>query len=342
MVFAVADRVAAAKASMVHRGAVTVRVRFRRLSGTSFLNSGRYVFAQSGFTGSAISRGVITDERTGKSTRLMFPGGCSPDAMGVGALVLSCESGLTRTQQIYDIATGQTRVFAPNPSFAQPPPEGACSAGPVPGTPTPRVVSIGTRWLGLDLGSGDARSFDRFGFQDRQSGRALCDLANAHVTVDLNSAALTGRPCSPLTVPVLHRPFGGESAGSLTALGDGFELAAGANSYLERCGTRLHEFLTSNQYQASSPIGIQCAAVACSPPENSNVIVWSGRGTILGVWLPSRQRFTISVPDSVDPSHGTAAQYEVGLTTRHLYLSTLTHLWQAPIPARSPRSRRSR
>jgi hypothetical protein len=196
--------------------------------------------------------------------------------------------------------------------------------------------------VGLDAGSPDARSFDRFVFQNRQTGQALCDPAGAHVTIDLNSAALTGRACSPLTVPVLRRSFGGERAGSLTALGDGFELAAGANSYLEQCGTRLHEFLTSNRYQASSPVGIQCPAVACSPPANSHVIVWPGRGRILGVWLPSRQRFMISVPDSVDPSHGTDAEYEIGLTERHLYLSTLTHVWQAPIPTQPVESRRPR
>jgi hypothetical protein len=340
MVFAASDRVAMTNASTGHHGSLTVRLRFRRLSGTVFLNSERYVFARSGFTGSAISRGVLIDDRTDKRRELMFPPGCAPEAMGAGALALFCDSGLTGTQRIYDITTGQTRVFTPAPSLDQP--DGVCGAGAVPGSPIATVVALGTRWAGLDAGSPDARSFDRFVFQNRQTGQVLCDPAGAHVTIDLNSAALTGKACAPLTRPVLRRPLGGQGAGSLTALGDGFELAAGANSYLERCGTRLHEFLTSNRYQASSPVGIQCPAVACSPPANSHVIVWPGRGRILGVWLPSRQRFTISVPDSVDPSHGTDAQYEVGLTARHLYLSTLTHVWQAPIPAQPAESRRPR
>ena len=340
MVFAASDRVAVANASTGHHGSLTVRLGFRRLSGTVFWNSERYVFARSGWTGSAISRGVLIDDRTDKRRQLTFPPGCSPDAMGAGAVALSCDSGLTRTQRIYDITTGQTRVFTQNPSLVQP--DGVCGAGALPGSPIATVVALGTRWVGLDAGSPDPRSFDRFVLQDRQTGQALCDPAGAHVTIDLNSAALTGKPCSPLTVPVLRRTLGGQGAGSLTALGDGFELAAGANSYLERCGTRLHEFLTSNRYQASSAVGIQCPAVACSPPANSHMIVWPGRGRILGVWLPSRQRFMISVPDSVDPSHGTDAEYEVGLTERHLYLSTLTHVWQAPIPTQPVESRRPR
>ena len=340
MVFAASDQAAVAKASTGHHGPLTVRLRFRRLSGTVFLNSERYVFARSGWTGSAISRGVLIDDRTGMRRQLTFPAGCSPQALGAAALALLCDSGLSRTQRIYDIATGQTSVFTPNPSLAQP--DGVCGAGAVPGSPIATVVALGTRWVGLDAGSSDARSFDRFAFQNRQTGQALCDPRGAHVTLDLNSAALTAKACSPLTVPVLRRPLGGQGAGSLTALGDGFELAAGTNSYLERCGTRLHEFLMSDRYQASSPVGIQCPAVACSPPANSRMIVWPGRGRILGVWLPSRQRFTVPVPDTVDRSRGTSAQYEVGLTERHLYLSTLTHIWQASIPtqpadARGPR-----
>jgi hypothetical protein len=107
---------------------------------------------------------------------------------------------------------------------------------------------------------------------------------------------------------------------------------SGTKSYLERCGTHLHEFLTSNRYQASSPVGLQCPAVACSLPANRHLIVWPGRGSVRGVWLPSRQRFVIPVPASVDPSRGAGATYEVGLTAGHLCLSTLTHVWQAPLP----------
>jgi hypothetical protein len=342
MFFAGADRVAAANGTTGHRGPVTVRLRFKRLRGTVFLNSDRYVFVRSGDTGSAASRGVLIDDRTGRRRQLTFPAGCFPKSIGGGALALLCDSGLTRTQEIYDISTGQTHAFTPNPLFAAPPPGGACGADALPGSPTPDLVALGTRWVGLDLGSFDPRSFDHFAFQNRLTGQALCGPPSAHVTIDLNSAALTGKPCSPLTVPVLQRFLGGEGAGSLTALGGGFELAAGPNSYLERCGTHLHEFLTSNHYQASSPVGYQCAAVACAPPANSHVIVWPGRGRILGEWVPSRRRFTISVTDSVDPSHEPGVPYEVGLTQRHLYISTLTHVWQAPIPTQPEHSRQPR
>lgn len=327
-------QVAAAKSAAGHRGVVTARVAFRRVPGTWFWNSERYVLARSATADGSSSRGVLIDDRSGQRRQLVFGDGCSPEAIGAGVVALGCDSGLTRTQRIYDIATGETSTFTQSPSLAQPPLADACGGAPTPGLANGTVVAIGTRWVALDMGSADPRSFDRFAFQTRQTGQAQCDPAGARVTIDLNSTELAAKVCSPLTVPVLRRPFGGQAVGSLTALGDGFELAAGANSYLERCGTRLHEFLTANRYQASDPVGIQCPAAACSLPAGRHVIVWPGRGTVQGMWLPSRQRFAIPVPAGVDPSHGTDASYEVGLTGRHLYLSTLVHLWRAPIPAR--------
>lgn len=341
MAFAASDRVAAASASTGHRSPVTVHLRFRRMSGTVFFNTERYVFAKSGMSGPAISRGVLTDDRTGQHRQLTFAAGCSPIAIGAGALVLLCDSGLTRTQQIYDIATGQTRALTPDPLLGTPAPEGVCGAGSPPGPGVPPAVALGTRWVGLDIGGFDPHTYEQFAFQNLQTGQARCDPAGAHVTIDLDSAGLTTKPCAPLTVPVLHL-LGGVGAGSLTPVGDGFEVYAGANSYLERCGTHLHQFLTSNHYQQSSPIGVQCAAVACPPPANAHAIIWPARGRVDGVWLPSRQRFTIPVPTSVDRFPGFDSDYEVGLTKRHLYLSTLTHVWQAPIPTQPARSRRPR
>lgn len=336
------NQLAAAKTSTGHSGTVTARVQFRRVPGTFFMNSDRYVLARSSTASGTGSRQVLIDDRTGQHRQLAFPDGCTPDAIGVGAVALVCESGLTQSQQIYDIATGQTQTFTPSPALAQPPLDAGCGSAVSAGAAYVNVVAIGTRWVALDMGSMDPRSFDQFAVQNRQTGQAQCDPPRAHVTIDLNSTKVTRKVCPPLTVPILSRPPGGQAAGSLTALGDGFELAAGANSYLERCGTRLHEFLTSNRYQASSPVGVQCPAVACSLPADRHVIVWPDRGTVHGMWLPSRQRFTIPVPASVDPSHGTDVTYEVGLTGRHLYLSTITHLWQAPLPTPNARAKRAR
>jgi hypothetical protein len=264
----------------------------------------------------------------------VFGDGCVPETIGPGAVALTCDSGLTRTQEMYDIATGQTRTFVPSPSLAQPPLSDACGSLIAQGAvSSASVVSIGTRWVALDTGSFDPHSFEQFAVQDRQTGQARCVPSDAHSTVDLNSTEPTRKVCSPLTVPVVRFSLAEHGFGSIAPLGDGFELVAGANSYLERCGTRLHEFLTSNRYQDSSPVGIECPAVACTLPANRHVIVWPGRGTVRGIWLPSRQRFTIPVPVTVDPSHGADASYQVGITGRHLFLSTLTHLWQAPIPA---------
>ncbi len=182
-------------------------------------------------------------------------------------------------------------------------------------------------------------------FQSLRTGQAIADPSGGSTTVNLDSPGLTEKVCTPLTVPrVSFSPYG-DRPGSLTPAG-AFEIAAGnGGAYLERCGSHLHEFLTAgvlSRSAAPSESTAGCASLACPPDANAHAIIWEApAGRLSGIFLPSRQRFSIPVPARVDPSLGIGADYQLALTTTTLYLNVGARpghrgIWTIPAPTPPP------
>lgn len=304
---------APAKAAARNHRTITLRAKFTPVPGVWFMNSSRYVFISTG-----LGTGVVIDDRTGRQTALTLPSGCeSLSTIGGPWLVLGCSP----RQELYKMATGQTTPFVPSPALEQPP-ISLCSViacGPVGG-----IVKIGSDWAELVLANSDPEHIlDQFAFQNLQTGQAVANPAGGTTTVDLNSPALAEKVCAPLRVPTWRRVYG-QAPGTLTPIGRGFEIADGNNSYLERCGTHLHQLLGSD-------LSYNCAPPACGPTGNPHLVVFgepqtrTGSFRVDGMFLPSRQRFAIPIPTQV------AGQ--VGLAARHLYLGGEgTGIWTTPIP----------
>lgn len=335
--------VLAAQASAMHASSaqpgITLRPRFERVrspSTTSFLNSSRWVFADTGS-----GTGVLIDDNTGRQRSLSFASACRPLALGASTLALTCTSGSPAPdiQQLYDIPTGQTSTFTASPALTQSPFYDNCIGSEI---CPPEIEQLGSRWVALDIGKEDYHTLDRFVFQNLQTGQVASDPARPDTTVNLNRTGLTQGVCRPLAVPTFHGPYDNQP-GSLTPIGNGFEIATAPNAYLERCGTHLHRFLTSLAYTNANPNRNRCAAVVCPPAANPRVVVWASpppSNQIHGIFLPSLQRFSIPVPTRIDPSDGTNDEYGVGLTAHRLYLSSGTRLWSTPAP--TPPATRSR
>ena len=299
---------AQANGAKVKPATITLWAKFTPvLPGMWFMSSNRYVFISTGQ-----GTGVVIDDQTGRRTALTLPSGCGAAQVGGPWLVLGC--GPDSAERLYDMATGQTTPFVPSPALQQPPfcPITAC--GPVGG-----IVRIGNDWAELGLPDGDPEHvLDQFAFQNLQTGQAVVDPTGATTTVNLDSPALADKVCAPLTVPTWRRVYG-QAPGTLTPIGGGFEIADGNNSYLERCGTHLHQLLESD-------LPYNCAPPTCGPTGNPHVVVF-GTGSFLidGMFLPSRQRFSIPIAQNV------AGQ--IGLAARHLYLGGEgNRIWTTPIP----------
>jgi hypothetical protein len=223
------------------------------------------------------------------------------------------------------MATGHTTPFAPSPALEQPPicPITTCRPGG-------GIVRIGNDWAEVDLPQGDlGHVLDRFAFQNLQTGHAAVDPTGGTTTVNLNSPALAEKVCAPLKVPTFSTAYD-RTPGTLTLIGGGFAIADGDNSYLERCGTHLHELLASY-------LRYYCAPPGCPPVGNAHLVAWEdeariGSGArIDGMFLPSRLRFSIPLPKSVGGG-------QLGLAARHFYLSGGSGIWSTPIP-RPPKPR---
>jgi len=137
--------------------------------------------------------------------------------------------------------------------------------------------------------------------------------------------------CRPLSVPAVSTAY--DSGWGSLSFDAGFAIASGTGgAYLERCGSRLHEFLTF-----TAPASGDCPHLACAPVSNSREIIWqSASGRLSGIFLPNRQRFTIPVPENVDPLAGGFANdhlYTLALTSTRLYLLTPENgIWSTPAP----------
>jgi len=292
---------------------------FQRVPGSYLAASDRYVvIAGPPF---AVDTGVLIDGRTGHRTMLSRPGcGQRLPVLGGPWIAFSCGSGSSQASLLYNISTGQSQPFTSTSPYQD------CTSNCLP------IAAIGADWVALETPPGDPHDLPSFEFQNLNTGETRGDPTNSRTTVDLDSPQLAEKVCRPLAVPAVSNAYS-SGWGSLT-FDDGFAIASSnGGAYLERCGSHLHEFLTF------TPPTTGCPHLACPPAENSQAIVWeSAAGRLGGIFLPSRQRFTIRVPANVDPqgaSGGFARDdpYTLALTPRNLYLMTQRGVWSIPAPA---------
>jgi hypothetical protein len=222
------------------------------------------------------------------------------------------------------MATGQTTQFVLSPALQQSWIQQCGGCGPLGGI---SPVRIGDDWAEVPLFDGDPEHIlQQFAFQNLQTGNVLANPAGEATTVNLNSPTLAENVCAPLTVPTFRTAYS-QAPSTLTPIDDGFEIADANDSYLERCGTHLHQFLGSD-------LPYNCAPPTCGPVGNAHLVVMeneTGIGWIDGMFLPSRQRFSIYVPVNV-------GSVGADLAVRHLYLSAGLGIWSTPIP-RPPKPR---
>lgn len=293
---------------------------FRRVPGYEFVAaSDRYVF----ITGPPYrsGAGVLVDGRTGHRRTLSRPG-CIPSALGGPWLAFTCGQPPNESFQLYNIPSGRSKPFT-NTTYQN------CRVDCL------SIYAVGTDWLALEVPSGDEHILPSFEFQNLKSGQVTADPTNSTTTVDLDSPYLAEKVCRPPTVPAYSDGYSSRW-GSLTSDGR-YEIAAGSGgAYLERCGSRLHEFLTFTTPDLNHSYH-PCGALDCPPAANSHVIVWrSGAGSLGGIFLLSQRRFTIPLPIA---NEGIAA---VAIVANTLYLELYPGgIWSAPVPA-APSSQKSR
>jgi hypothetical protein len=309
-----------------HRTLV-LKARFTRVAGSELRGDGQYVFV--GGAPFASDAGVLINGRTGRQTPLSFPGCYSPSMVGGPWLLYSCGLGASVQLELYSISTGESQAVTVNPLLAPP----YC----IPAVQCVGLAAVGADWLAFTTGVCQEHCSPTYAFQNIQSGATVGDPSNRTTTVDVDSLGLSEELCSPVMVPYsanLNDPPPGW--GSVTFDGPFAVVSGPGGVYLERCGTRLREFLTHTTSLTS------CAEANCPPPSNSHSIVWQSASCRLsGVFLPDRQRFVIHVPAPVGATAAGAqctqleqAQYTIALTPRALFLSNQQgQIWTTPSPS---------
>jgi hypothetical protein len=297
--------------------------KFQRVRGSSLLASDRYVFIRS--SGSHADQGPVIDSRTMRRHTVSAPG-CQPSALGGPWLAFTCGTVPNQTFQLYDIPTRRYQPFTGTVQF------GFCTTNCLP------IVAIGKYWVAFEAATLETHASPRFFFQNIVTGNPPGD-ANGSTNIDLDSPQLDQKICPPLSVPAVSTPDGSPAWGSLV-FDNGFAIASGSGgTYLERCGSHQREFLTFTTANA------RCSALVCPPAHDSHAIVWqSAAGRLNGIFLPSKQKFTIPVPPTVDPNQPGFAngdRYQLALTPTRLYLITPQGgIWSFPAPASPKPSRR--
>jgi hypothetical protein len=152
------------------------------------------------------------------------------------------------------------------------------------------------------------RTGDTFLFQNIVSGAVRRDPSSSRVVPDLDSPALARRVCAPVRVP---------SNGTLAFQGR-FVLVTHyqGNTFLQKCGTRLHELAGSSVSDPSIGAG---AVIYDTGPH----------GPLHGISLPGLKRFTIALPRGADDVIGS------DLSLDHIYVEAETRsgrydVWSAP------------
>jgi len=290
---------------------VVLHAQFHRIRGSATLTDDQYAFVSgASFDG---SNGQLIDQRTGRRTAVTGAPGCLPEGLGGSSLVYACGQPQMTTFERYDIVSGQLASLVT--------PEGLqCPTG---------VAGVGADWFAFAGNCGFEHVPTSLVFENVQTKAAQADPRTATAGVDLNSPALAQKICPPLMLPTSGAGTGGW--GSIEFVAKYAIVAGSGGVYLERCGSRLHEFLTfSTNLQA-------CSIGGCAPPSNNHVVIWQQAIDVLGgIFLPGRRRFTIRVPRQAEP--GANGPYVNGdgvtlaITSSSIYLASGNQVWTPPIP----------
>jgi hypothetical protein len=165
-------------------------------------------------------------------------------------------------------------------------------------------------------------------FQNIETGRVRSDPTTASTRADLDAPGLAERVCSPLRLPSYVDPYSRRTLGALTFEGS-FALAGplsgdGATAtYLERCGSPLHELISR-----TGPVAANARVVVWAPTEDPQPL---GSAHLDGLHLPSLRRFVIPLPAAI-ASEGVGA---VELSSDHLYVVAggESPVYRAPSPS---------
>ncbi|MGZ6624764.1 MAG: hypothetical protein ACXVE8_04135 [Solirubrobacteraceae bacterium] len=187
--------------------------------GGLFMNDERYLFSVTGdpFSPGATA-GLLIDDATARRRMLHFAAGCRPSQLGAGRILLICRDSASAqtTQELYDIAGGQTTTFVANPALRQAPLGVPCVDTIDCGV---GIGGIGSDWVSVDTGQFDEHAWDKYAFQNLSTGQVSGVLSGASTSVDLNRPSLSWKACRPLTVPVITGAYSNRAVGLLTPLG---------------------------------------------------------------------------------------------------------------------------
>jgi hypothetical protein len=294
------------------------RPAFKHVPGSELLSGSNYL----AIAGAKAGEVQLINTSTGRTLRSDHPG-CVPDAVGGQWLAMTCGSGAAQHDALYDIQQNRTFPFTPSTTCAT----GAC----------PGIAAIGTRWIALTSPCSESSKCPAsFEFKNLSTGATRRDPTNARTRIDLNSVDLGKAVCRPLRVPRANERIEDGTYlgwGSLTLDGSYGIEAGGSGVFLQHCGSRAKTLLT----RGVDPSG--CAARACPPAHNRDVIIWqSAAGRLNGISLRNLRRFEIVVPRTVDPSarhlkYVRADQYTIALAGRTVYLQTPGgKVWTARVP----------
>lgn len=312
-------------------GTATLRPAFREIPGAFVQVSGDEVVVYGGSYGPGDS--LLINDATGSRTPISTPG-CDPWSVGGPWLIELCASDGGYTMggdyglvDLADATSGVTR----DPAIGTGP-----ECGPGAGC-TP--VAVGADWIAQSEVCDD-HCIPAFNYLDIETGQARLDPTNRRTITNLNSPGLTASTCADTSVPTVNiAPEDGymRGWGSLTYVGRNAIEVDRAGVYLQRCRSKTRTLLTAVTMNQD-----RCAHPVCPPAANQTEIVWQeAPGELQGIFLSDRKRFSIPIPQSVDPSAKydgpglTNDPYTIALTSKTLYLATenpIAHVWTAPLP----------
>jgi hypothetical protein len=304
-----------ASAAAKPQGAVVLHPRWHRVMASNnveVLTSGRYAYI------GATRSGLLIDEQTGLRVNLTPPPGYYTGVPGNGLplggswVMATCDSyAMCESSPTYQLYNIPARTWTP---LSQPDLSTTGGYGWVP-------AAIGGYWIEWTGNCGYHCGPTTYAFQNIQTGEVdgqPPDWKPGGTEIpDLNSSTLTQALCAPLTVPRgFTDPSTGQTLPGTIVLYQRFAVAqqwSAANlnlyTYLERCGSSLHELLTP-QLSSSNQFAI-----------NQDAAIWVGYpgGPVHGVFLRTLRKFTIPFPKRFG---STLQGGSIFLTSRTMYLES--------------------